>query len=156
MARAFVSAAVKERARAELAEESTWKCGDWMSTTPNTPQAEASQMERDGRTRKSGQESNATQIGKVFVRVITSDVGSRVRAKNVHSKLALLAQPRNHNAPGRQKTSLAPQRWARARERRNASPQRVKATTRQSVVLRSRCVNCPIQAMKKQPPNIHR
>ena len=56
------------------------KCGLRSSTTPRTPQPAASQTETDGRTRRSGQESRATQMGKVFVRVSTSEVRSQVRA----------------------------------------------------------------------------
>lgn len=98
MAMAEVSAAVKDSATAEVAFASTLKCGAWMSATPPTPQAAANQTDSCGRIRKSGQDRIATQMGKVFVSVITSDVGNWPRAKNVQSKLTLLAQPRSHSA----------------------------------------------------------
>ena len=54
--------------------EPAWKCGDWISTTPATPNPAASQTDNVGLMRKRGQDRNATQIGNVFVSVSTSDV----------------------------------------------------------------------------------
>src|SRR5579885_884424 len=156
MATDEVSAAVRDSATAEVALAPASKCGAWISITPHTPQIDAIQTDKVGRTRKSGQDSSATQMGSVFVSVITSEVGNCASAKNVQSRLMLLAQPRSHNAYGRQKTRLAPENRAKRKARTKAILLRASATTRQSQVSFRRWANSPIQAVKKQPPSIHK
>src|SRR5262245_38015651 len=95
-------------------------------------------------------------MGKVLVKVSTSEVGNCPSAKKVQSKLALLAQPRSHSAPGRHKTSWAPERRARPTASRKARPLRAKAMIRQSQLSRRRWADWLIQAVKKQPRSIHR
>src|SRR5262249_9609021 len=112
----------------------TSKCGDWIRATPRTPMPAANQTVNEGRTWSKGQDRNATQIGKVFVSVNTSAVGSAVKAKNVQSKLMLLAQPRSQRAPGRRKAGFAPASFARLIATRNATHARTSAMTRQSHV----------------------
>ena len=70
-------------------------------------------------------------MGKVLVSVITSAVGNFASAKNVQSKLKLLAQPRSQRAPEPQKTSFAPAIRARPRAKANAKLLRARATTRE-------------------------
>src|SRR5687768_2300382 len=127
MARALVRAAVIERATARVPPGLPSKWGDWMRATPHTPQAAASQTLPVGRAPRSGQERKATQMGKVLVSVITSDVGRWARAKKVQSRLVLLAAPRSHRAPGRHRTRSAPDARARPKAKTKARLLRARA-----------------------------
>ncbi len=156
MATAEVSAAVSASATAGVVRAAPVKCGDWIRATPTTPQPAASHTAGDGRTPSSGQDSSATQIGKVLVRVRTSEVGSWARAQNVQSRLALLAKLRSHRARGPRKTRPAPHARAIPAASTNASAARARATTRQSQVSLRRWASWLIQAVKKHPHIIHR
>src|SRR5438067_13727053 len=91
IAMAEVSAAVSDSATAVLPPPAPRKCGDWIITTPQTPQPAASHTGSDGGVPSIGQDRNATQIGNVLVSVITSEVGRWASAKKVQSRLTLLA-----------------------------------------------------------------
>src|SRR5262249_14059199 len=95
-------------------------------------------------------------MGNVLVSVSTWEVGNCPSAKNVQSRLALLAQPRIHSAPGRHKTSWTPDIRARPTANRKAKPLRARAMIRQSQVSRSKWADWLIQAVKNQPKSIHR
>src|SRR5579871_1819839 len=98
MAIALVRAAVIDSKTAVLLRPATWKCGDWIRATPQTPQAAAAQTAGAGALPSIGQDSSATQIGNVLVSVSTSEVGRWANAKKVQSRLMLLAQPRSQRA----------------------------------------------------------
>lgn len=131
-------------------------CGDWISTTPRTPQPAAAHTVHDGRTCSSGQLSSATQMGKVLVSVSTSAVRSWARAKKVQSRLRLPAQLRSHSTRGRQNTSSAPDSRASARAKAQASELLARATTRQSQASLRAWASSLIHANEKQPHSIHR
>ena len=124
--------------------------------TPRTPQAAATQTPAVGRSCKSGQESRATQIGKVFVSVKTSETGSRVSAKKVQTRLMLPAMLRSHNVGGLQTTKRTPAASPQAAARTSASVVRASAITCQSHCPPSALASVAMTAKARLPSSIHK
>src|SRR5260221_11372348 len=114
-----------------------------MRMTPSTPLATHSQTRGDGGSRKTGHERIATQIGKTLVIVSTSETGSLVNAKKVHTRLKLPARLRSHSVPGPKKTRGAPAERASVAENKRAKAARTRAMTCQAQEEPRTCVAQP-------------
>src|SRR5437879_10863295 len=116
----------------------------------------ASHTWADGRSRSTGQDRSATQIGKVFVSVSTSETGRRLSAKNVHTMLTLPATLRIHSVRERQITSLVLPATANGVTNTSTSAVRARATICQSQESFRAWALVPIKAKEKLLRSIHR
>ena len=96
------------------------------------PISTAGHTSSGGDSPSSGNDRTATQSGNILVSVNTSETGSRVSAKNVHTRLMLPAMLRSHNVPGRHSTSRARPASASSAAMTSTNPARTRATTCQS------------------------